>query len=55
VGLAAEFPLYGLGDPNNKPKKKGTTMNPLTQFKKILTLPLLIALMAAFVRDASAT
>jgi hypothetical protein len=22
VGLAVEFPLYGLGHPNNKPKKE---------------------------------
>jgi hypothetical protein len=36
-------------------KKKGTTMNPLTQFKKIRILPLLIALAFVFVRAAPAT
>jgi hypothetical protein len=36
-------------------KKKGTTMNPLPQFKKIRILPLLIALALVFVRAAPAT
>src|SRR5436309_15686042 len=36
-------------------RKKGTTMNPLTQFKKILILPLLIALSLIVVRPARAT
>jgi quercetin dioxygenase-like cupin family protein len=42
VGLAAEFPLYELGHPNNKPKER-KTMNSLTHFKKIRILAVLVA------------
>jgi len=40
---------------SNHQQKKGKTMNPLTQFKKILILPLLIALSLAVVAPARAT
>jgi quercetin dioxygenase-like cupin family protein len=40
---------------NNKTKKKGTTMNPLTRFKKIRILALLSALTFAVVVPAGAT
>src|SRR4029077_7240097 len=40
---------------NQTIKKKGKTMNPLTQLKKIRILPLLIASALVFVRSAPAT
>jgi hypothetical protein len=50
------FAFSRSGTQTTKPKKKGTTMNRLTQFTKILILPLLIALaLIATALPASAT
>jgi len=40
---------------NSNQQKKGTKMNPMTQFKKILILPFLIALSLIVVAPARAT
>ncbi len=42
ITLIAFFRLIAM-ESNYETKKEGTTMNPLTQFKKIRILPLLIA------------
>src|SRR5207247_7645900 len=59
LSLSSPVFVYGSEKQTPKPKqkkKKGRTMNPLTQFKRILILPLLIALtLVALASPASAT